>query len=293
MLTSEDRDVLGMAAETKKVRRPSAVSQILRAISDDLVHGAAEWDVEGDGDGPAYRMLVASDQKSRRRAYALAHRVYQGRGYVHDEKGLIVSPPDANPQTLTLLAQDDNGLDAATITLVFDSKDGLPCDEIYGDELNGLRAQGRRLVEVTRLAIGEAHQRSKPLLVRLFNFIYVFARRIKGFDDFVIEVNPRHVNYYRRLLIFEQAGPQRPCPRVQGAPAVLLRLDLAIPDREVRRVGGKGVSANERTLYPHFYSWLEEGAVAEFLARSHKPMSEEDARYFGLAKPIPFNPVAG
>jgi hypothetical protein len=119
-------------------------------------------------------------------------------------------------------------------------------------------------------------------LVRLFNFIYIFARRVKGFDDFVIEVNPSHVNYYRRMLSFDQAGPERPCPRVKGAPAVLLRVDLAMGEREVRRVGGRGATPGERTLYPHFYSWLEEGAVAEFLARSHRPMSAEEALHFGV-----------
>jgi hypothetical protein len=265
------------------------VSQVLRAINADLEHGTSEWGVPGKEDNqPDYQMLVASDLATRRRAYALAHRVYQGRGYVSGDESLIVSPYDASPQTLTLLAQDENGVDAATITLVFDSPAGLPCDEIYGNELNTLRSQGRLLVEVTRLAINEDHQHSKTLLVRLFNFIYVFAKRVKGFDDFVIEVNPRHTNYYRRLLIFEQAGPERPCPRVQGAPAVLLRLDLSVPEREIRRVGGQGAAANERTLYPRFYSWLEEGAVAEFLARSHKPMSREDAQHFGLEWAMPF-----
>jgi len=187
---------------------------------------------------------------------------------------------DANPETLTLLVQDENGRDAATISLVFDAFDGLPCDEIYGAELLALRAQGRRLVEVTRLAIDPEFQRSKALLVCLFNFIYVFARRVKGRDDFVIEVNPRHVNYYCKLLNFETAGPERACPRVQGAPAVLLRLDLSAVEREVERVGGTGETSKERTLYPHFFAAEEEGSVADFLARRHAPMSGADAEYF-------------
>lgn len=283
MLTSEDRELLGMTPDTKKARRPTAVSQILRVINDELEQGTSRWEVDGDnGAQSAYRILVAADRKTRSRAYALAYRVYKGRGYAPRDENMLVSPSDASPQTLTLLGQDDAGRDAATITLVFDSPKRLPCDEIYGEELDALRAQGRRLVEVTRLAIDEEHKHSRTLLVRLFNFIYVFARRVRGFDDFVIEVNPRHVNYYRRLLNFEQAGPERACPRVQGAPAVLLRLDLSIPDREVRRVGGKGIAASERTLYPHFYSWLEEGAVAEFLARAHRPMTDADAHFFGL-----------
>ena len=43
-----------------------------------------------------------------------------------------------------------------------------------------------------------------------------------SFDYVVIEVNPRHVRYYERMLGFEVIGPERMNPRVE-APAVLLR----------------------------------------------------------------------
>ena len=264
--------------------RSSAVSQLLRAIRDDTALGRAAWDVAGaDEQESGFRILVASDRATRQRAYALAHRVYRVCGYAPEHTGeRCVSPSDARPATLTLLVEDREGREAATISLVFDSPEKLPCDEIYSEELDSLRAKGRRMVEVTRLAISDEHAHSKTLLVRLFNFIYIFTRRVRGHDDFVIEVNPRHVTYYRRLLLFEIAGSERPCPRVNGAPAVLLRLDLSVGEREVRRIGGQGAVAGERTLYPYFYSWLEEGAVAEFLARGHRAMTAEDVRHFGL-----------
>src|SRR5689334_22225900 len=124
MLRPEDQKLLGMMP---KRCRPTAVSQALRAISDDLENGPGKWDVtDDDGFVPAYRMIVATDRETRRRAYALAHRVYQGRGYAANEEGLIISPFDANPDTLTLLAQDASGSDAATITLIFDSAGRLP-----------------------------------------------------------------------------------------------------------------------------------------------------------------------
>ncbi len=277
MLAPEDCVVLGIAPERPLARRTTAVSQILRALNDDLELGET-WRDKTFATGD-YRIRVACDRMLRRRAYALAHRVYEGRGYACNNSGLIVSPFDASPETLTLLVQDENGRDAATISLVFDAHDGLPCDEIYGEELSALRAQGRRLVEVTRLAIDPEFQRSKALLVCLFNFIYIFARRVKGRDDFVIEVNPRHVNYYCRLLNFVLAGPERACPRVQGAPAVLLRLDLSMVEREVQRVGGQGEAAAERTLYPHFFA-KDEVKVAEFLARRQAQMSGADVEYF-------------
>jgi hypothetical protein len=284
MLTTEDRDVLGIAPETLRPRRSTAVSQILRAVSDEIEGGGGEWPFPGEDGAAGYRMVVASDRKARQAAYSLAHRIYQRCGYADEKSEMIVSAHDANPESITLLARDEAGNDAATISLVFDSPAGLPCDEIYGPEVNALRARGRRLVEVTRLAIDEPYKRSKALLVKLFNFVYIFARRVKGYDDFVIEVLPRHASYYQRLLSFELAGPERPCPRVQNSPSLLLRLDFAVADEAIRRTSGKGFAAGSRTLYPHFYSWLEEGAVAELLAKSHKPMSLKEIEFFGLSR---------
>jgi hypothetical protein len=281
----ESPEDLRLPESEPKFRRSSAVSGALRAINDCVENGSAGWQVKSERDSGEFSIVVASDRATRERAYRLAQRVYSSRGYVSNEQAMIVSDRDADSDTITLLAQDDAGRDAATITLVFDSPSALPCDEIYASELNGLRAQGRQLVEVTRLAISEQHQHSKMLLVRLFNYIYVFARRVKGFDDFVIEVNPRHVTYYCRLLSFEVAGPERPCPRVQGAPAVLLRLNFDFAELECRRVCGKGNAARERTLYPYFYTPLEEQVVAELMVQSHRPMSDDDARHFGLVPP--------
>jgi hypothetical protein len=120
------------------------------------------------------------------------------------------------------------------------------------------------------------------LLVTLFDYVSIYARHVKGAHDFLIEVNPRHVSYYERLLRFELAGTQRPCPRVHGAPAVLLRLDLALVEREVRRVAGRRAAAGERSLYPYFIPSSEEPALARDLAYHHGAMSADDAEYFGV-----------
>src|SRR6185503_13907745 len=114
----------------------------------------------------------------------------------------------------------------------------------------------------------------------LFNFISVFACYKGGATDVVIEVNPRHVAYYQKLLLFEVCGPEKPCPRVNGAPAVLLRLDLDMQAEEVACVGGTAGQArgpHGRTLYSHFHSLEYEAAMATFLSRKHRPMSREEA----------------
>jgi len=204
------------------------MATILHKPNSDTNTLRSTWDFT-DERGDSFRIHVACSRAQRERAYRLAHRVYQTRGYVPaDDNGMIVSPFDDDPTTFTLLVEDAQGRAAATITLAFDSAAGLPCDEIYGAELDGLRADGRRLSEVMRLAIDEAHAHSRALLVNMFILCSVFARRVRKSSDFVIEVNPRHVAFYRRMLAFEPAGPERLCPRVQDAPAVLLRLDLGV-----------------------------------------------------------------
>jgi hypothetical protein len=87
-------------------RRPSAVSQVLKAISLEAEKDKDAWKVSGEGRGD-FTIRVASDLETRRRAYALAWRVYHRSGYVHgDPNGMCVSAYDAFTGTITLLAQD-------------------------------------------------------------------------------------------------------------------------------------------------------------------------------------------
>ena len=271
-------------------RRSTGVSQALRALREEIECRHGKWDITGsDGGSALYRLTVASDRATRERAYRLAHRVYERCGYAASGSGLCVCEYDLKPATLTLLIEDMDGRDIGTVSLVFDSAADLPCDEIYRGELDGLRARGCKLVEVTRLVMDEAHAHSRLLLIRMFNCIQIFAHRVRHATDFVIEVNPTHVNYYRRLLKFDVLGEERPCPRVKGAPAVLLRLNLAFAQNEIERFRGAENRASERSLYPYAYGASDEREAADFMARGCRPMNLEDARYFNL---VPCEKVA-
>ncbi len=256
---------------------PNAVESAPLANCRRMEFGAPTWELDCTDEkerDAGFRMQVAADLGSRERAFRLAYREYRESGYARgNEDGRLVSNFDADPRTLILLIQDRAGQDAATISLVFDSPAGLPCDQVYALDLVALRSQERRLVEVTRLAIDRAYAGAKTLLVQLFNFISVYARNVEAGTDFIIEVNPRHVNYYRRLLLFEPLGPERSCPRVNGAPAVLMRLDLAAQAKEIGCVGGTQGQArgpHGRTLYSHFCTLAQEERVAKFLMRQQR-----------------------
>lgn len=216
-----------------------------------------------------YRLRVAADEAERRRAGGLVERVYRDCGYLADAGGADTCPA-SGAAPFTLMIEDDSGQTAATVSLVFDEDGPLPCTEIFAAETAALRAgegRWRRSAEVTRLVIAPEHAHARQVLVALFNFAYLFAHRARACDDFLIEVNPRHAAFYERKLGFERLGPARPCPRVAGAPAVLLRLSLAVADAAVRRTGGRGAAAGERTLYPWFLAPEEEPEAVSFLSR--------------------------
>ncbi len=111
-----------------------------------------------------------------------------------------------------------------TIALRLDGPKGLRAEATYGDVLKYARADGRRLGELTRLALAEDAD-SKLVLSSLFGLVYAVGRWVHGVTDVFIEVNPRHVAFYARALGFAIVGEARYCERVH-APSILLYADV-------------------------------------------------------------------
>jgi hypothetical protein len=207
--------------------------------------------VEFDG----YCIGVANTQGKLNEVHSLVHRMYSWRGYTTS-----VEEPWAMAERITLKASNDEHI-MGTLTVVLDSADGLAADELYRDESNFFRKPGKRLCEFTRLAVDIGPRfDSKDFLARLIHVAFVYAHLIQNATDMLIEVNPRHVGFYRRWLGFSQIGPERMCSRVD-APAVLMRIDLHHMATQIRVHGGGNRHGAERTLYPHFLSGVEQRAL--------------------------------
>ncbi len=197
-----------------------------------------------------FKVRLANSEARRESASYLIQRRYAWRGYSTDEHAAEA------PNRITIAAHDTDGI-VGTVTIGLDSPDGLFIDGLYADEANRLRADGRRIAEFTKLAV-DNNSHSKPLLAALFHIAYICARRIHDCTDLLIEVNPRHTAFYRRMLGFEPFGELRGDPRV-GAPALLLRMCLERGQREIERLGGKiELAAVTRSLYPYFFAPREE-----------------------------------
>jgi len=126
------------------------------------------------------------------------------------------------------IAQKNNTIIATTSLIEDDPVVGLPSDIIYKKEIDNLRKQGRKVVEFARLASKE----EPAVLLRVFRILYRYAK-LKKATDIVISVAPRHYNFYKDFLGFEQIGGLQNYPGLENAPAYLARLDLTRIENKV------------------------------------------------------------
>lgn len=219
---------------------------------------AASAPSERQGGKQEFKVRLATSEDRRKEASLLIEKMYSWRGY---EAGGL----SQDPSKITLVAYRED-LIVGTLTLGLDGPSGLVVDQLYQDEADALRAAGRRICDVTKLAVDQ-EIKSKSVLGALFHLSVIYGRNIHHSTDFLIEVNPRHALFYERMIGFERIGPERMCPRV-NAPAVLLKLDLAHADAEVQKYGGMGAEATGvKSIYPYWFSKDDEVGITQRLLR--------------------------
>lgn len=197
---------------------------------------------------------AAGSASQRESASLLINKRYAWRGYQCN--GV---PDHQTSDCVTLIASEQEET-VGTITIGFDGPQGMLADDLFADITDGARAAGREVCEFTKLAM-ESGTKSMQALASMFHVAHILARRVRGADELFIEVNPRHVRYYQRMLGFKVVGPERLNLRV-NAPAVLLSLDLAWAHEQIVKFNGCGAAAvGEKSLYPYFYSSEEENRI--------------------------------
>jgi len=211
----------------------------------------------------AVHIGLALSREQQQVANELLERLYAARGY-------HTATRYSGPEYLTLLAANEQQT-FGTLSVSVDSAQGLQADQLYRDEIDRFRARGCRVGEFSRLAIDTAAG-SKEVLAALYHLAYLQLGPMHGVSDAFIEVNPRHVRFYQRLLGFTQIAEERLCPRV-GAPAVLLHLELAHARRQIALHGGMR-NTHERSLYPYFMAPAE----ADALIQAARPRPEHASR---------------
>lgn len=204
---------------------------------------------------------VTSDIEHLLAACHLINDRYAWRGYGSTHS----IPVDAQHTTFT--AEVDQVV-VGTITLAIDSKFGLSIDSTFYDEANRARqAPGAQICELTKLAF-DPSIRSREVMARLFHLVFIYGTGISECTDLFIEVNPRHTCFYEKMLGFERVGRVETNSSV-NAPSQLMHLKVDTIRRSIREQAGCLDLTSNRSLYPFFFSPLEESKIRCSLAMSH------------------------
>lgn len=219
--------------------------------------GTGPIETGNDMEEQRFRFRLAHSDECAGTASMLVQKMYATKGYP-------ANPVKRGVMRFTLMAYQGDRV-VGTVTLALDSGQGLLADQLYKTEVDGLRAAGRRVGELTKLAI-DHNSGSKYIFAGLLHIAYIYAIRIYDYTDVVMEVVPRHVGYYTKMLGCEPLGPEKLNPRV-NFPVNLLRLSRDYVDGMISRYGGVKLQNETRTLYPYFFPKADEDGITQRLLR--------------------------
>jgi len=156
-------------------------------------------------------------------AWQLVYTAYRRKKLIHPNRQRLHTTQYAAGAHSAIFTGYIGPVVVSTMTGILDNSIGLPLDRVYRSELDELRAQGRKLMEISLFADRRENlARSSAALLQLMRWVWHWGM-LEGVTDFVIGVHPRHARFYSRAFGFEPAGPERVYPAVNDHPVIYLR----------------------------------------------------------------------
>ena len=187
--------------------------------------------------------------------FRLLHDVYVEAGFIERaDPPLRIIPHHSDPESRVFMGYPTNTRvekrPIYTVSLFPDNEQGLPMDTGFKREVDVLRNQGRRLVEVGCLASHPVYRKGDKKIPMLGNRMVVsYAINTLHADDLLITVHPKYLKIYEDILLFEKIGQISSYSYVNNNPAVALRQNLKTWPQKLKKVYGK--KPIEKNLY-HF-----------------------------------------
>jgi hypothetical protein len=235
-----------------------------------------------DIDRPAIKIADTRDELEQ--AFSLVYGEYRKLGYITEPNASEISLSIYNimPETAVFIFKSYLTV-ISTLTQVFDSRlFGLPMDVLYQEELDTLRNDNRKLAEIVALATSR-ERRWRNVFMYLTRAMTWFALQ-NNVNDLCITVNPKHVEFYKTIFLFEELGPEKHYPKVD-APAVALRLNLDdIHGRLKETYSALDFDCHLHSFYDRVTSTQPTGSGGILSAKGKRMMDTDTARYFFLEK---------
>lgn len=183
-------------------------------------------------------------------AYRLVHECYVQRGYIEPCRGRVrVRPFEAMPELATFVAKVGDRVVAVTSVLMDSPELGLPSDKVFAEEVGALLLEGRRVCEITNLAVHPDY-RSTGVFSELTRCCLAHAMAV-SYDDMFIAISPEHARFFQEVLLFEPWGDRRSYSEEIVDIVVGMRLDLRTV--EARTVETDEILGQEAFLHDFYF----------------------------------------
>lgn len=202
----------------------------------------------------AVEFKIAENRHERNSLFRLVYDAYLRAGLERASAiRMRVTPYHLLPTTDAFVAKLRDEV-ISTLSLVVDADLGLPMELVFPDQVGERRERGLCLAEATCLADRRRDfRRALPVFAELCRLM-VQTARVRGVDELLVAVHPRHVRFYQRFLAFEVISDLAEYPAVCNRPAVALSLNFNRIDRErpwnYDRFFGKPIPAGELAPRP-------------------------------------------
>ena len=207
-------------------------------------------------DDITYRLINikwADTLEELEQAFSLVHKEYLKSAYIEkpESSKIFFNIHNLLPNSAALIMRHGKEV-ISTMSIIIDNEFfKLPIDSTYPDEIEELRQKGRNICEFSALATAQ-NFRWRNLFLYIFREMYWHAAE-NNINDICIMVNPKHVPFYRSILLFEDLGEEKIYSRL-GVPAIALRMNLNTWEEKLKKTYGK--------LEPEYnlYSFVSETA---------------------------------
>jgi hypothetical protein len=182
-------------------------------------------------------------------AYQLTYSEYLKRGYCDSNPSKMHYNYFALlPDSRTFVLKKDDMI-MGTVSLIVDSRCGLPMETLFPHEIDRLRLPDRRIAEVSLLALDLSALGHKTFsltdfekmtcLFKLFKTLFDYARLETSVTDLVMCMHPKHQTLYK-YLTFETIGEVKTYPGACNKPALPMRMNILKSVSEISIEHGKG-----------------------------------------------------
>lgn len=148
------------------------------------------------------QIRVTKDQNEINQAFKLLYESYLTSGLMDPKSHeLRITKYHCLPTSVIVVAIYEGEV-IGTVTHVLDSQLGLPTD--MSVDLSSFRKRGKRIAEISALAVKKGFRRSHALLFAMTRYAYHYATKFAGVNYWIIGVRSNVASYYQGLFFFNR-----------------------------------------------------------------------------------------